>query len=352
MKQLQLYRKKKSPLFIFIVFLLIFLIIISASILFYYMNLLKPINPSAKEKIIEIPKGYTVEDIAKLLEKEGIIKKDLAFEITVRLNNKQDQLKSGKYFLSGSMGVNEIIRNIVNGQTIDDTIKVTIPEGYELEMIADKMEKCGLVKKEDFIKAAQNIEQYDYPFLKNIPKDKNRKYLLEGYLFPDTYKFPKDVTEKEIIDTMLNRFNQVFKQDYYKRAEELDMTVDDIVTMASLIEREAKYENERALISGVYYKRLNMGMKLQCDATVQYALGERKKRLLYSDLEIDSPYNTYKYTGLPVGPISSVGEASIKAALYPKDIDYIYYVAKKDGSHVFSRTLKEHNKAKQEVLKD
>ena len=352
MKQTQLYRKKKNPLFTLVIYLLVILVMLGGGILLYYNSLLNPADSNGEKKIVEIPKGYTVKDVAKLLEKEGIIKKDLAFEVAVKLDNKQNQLQSGRYLLSSSMAMNEIINSIANGQAIDDSIKVTIPEGYELEMIAEKMEQAGLTTKEKFIKAAQNIDQYDYPFLESLPRDKDRKYLLEGYLFPDTYKFSKDVTEEEIIDAMLNRFNKVFKKRYYKRVEQLGMTVDDIVTMASLIEREAKHDNERALISGVYYKRLDMGMKLQCDATIQYALGEQKQRLLYSDLEIDSSYNTYKHAGLPVGPISSVGEASIKAALYPEDTDYIYYVAKEDGSHVFSRTLEEHNKAKNEVLKD
>lgn len=352
MNQIQLYKKKKNPLFTLAIYLLVILVILGGGILLYYNSLLKPVDSNGEKKILEIPKGYTVKNVAKLLEKEGIIKEDFAFQIAVRLDHKQNQLQSGRYLLSSSMAMNEIINRITNGQVIDDSIKVTIPEGYELKMIAEKIEKSGLTTKEKFIKAAQNTEQYDYPFLESLPKDKNRKYLLEGYLFPDTYKFSKDTTEQEIIDTMLNRFNEVFKEEYYKRAEQLGMTVDDIVTMASLIEREAKHDNERALISGVYYKRLDMGMKLQCDATIQYALGKQKKRLFYSDLEIDSSYNTYKHAGLPVGPISSVGEASIKAALYPEDTDYIYYVAKEDGSHVFSRTLEEHNKAKNKVLKD
>lgn len=349
MKQ-EVYKRKKNPLITHIISLIIFLAILSGGAFIYYNSLLSPVDLRAEEKLIEIPKGYSVKEIATLLEDKGVIQKGFAFEIAARLNNKQSELQSGAYLLSGSMDLEEIINKIASGQVINNSVKVIIPEGYEISMIAQRLEELGLTTKEKFIKSAQKVEQFDYPFLESLPQDKDRKYSLEGYLFPDTYEFPRDVTEEEIIDTMLDRFNEVFKDEYYARAEELGITVDEVITMASLVEREARHDDERDLIAGVYYNRLDIDMKLQCDATVQYALEERKERLLYSDLEIDSPYNTYQHYGLPVGPISSMGEASIKAALYPKDTDFLYYVAKNDGSHVFSRTLEEHNNAKDQVL--
>ena len=149
---------------------------------------------------------------------------------------------------------------------------------------------------------------------------------------------------------MLERFDEVFKEEYYDRADELGMTIDEIVILASVVEREARVESDRPIISGVFHNRLDQGWKLESCATIQYILGERKPRLLYSDLEIESPYNTYMYSGLPVGPIASFGEASLKATLYPEETDYMFFVAKDDGSHVFSRTLEEHNAAKKRVL--
>lgn len=344
MKQ-ELYKKEKNPLITLVISLVIFFIIIGGGAFIYYNSLLSPVDLTAEEKLVEIPEGYSVKEIANLLEEEEVIQKGLVFEIAVRLDNTQNNLQSGTYLLSGSMELKEIVDKISSGQTINDSIRVTIPEGYEINMIIKKLEDAGLTTEEAFIEAAQNVEEYNYPFLENLPRNKDRKYPLEGYLFPDTYEFSKDATEEEMIDIMLNRFNEVFQDEYYARAEELDMSVDEVVTMASLVEREARHDDERALIAGVYYNRLDIDMKLQCDATVQYALEERKARLLYSDLEIDSPYNTYEYYGLPAGPISSVGEASIKATLYPEDTNYLYYVAKDDGSHVFSRTLAEHEKA-------
>src|SRR5699024_1249560 len=167
-------------------------------------------------------------------------------------------------------------------------------------------------------------------FLQEIPKDQS----LVGYLFPSTYEVYKAADEREIINKMLARFEKIYNDQIKDKIDELDLDLNEIVIMASLVEREARKEGERALIAGVYYNRLDIDMKLQCDATVQYALGKRKDRLFTSDLKVDSPYNTYLHHGLPIGPISSVGEASIKAALYPEDSDYLCYVARDDGNHI------------------
>ncbi|MCR1897964.1 endolytic transglycosylase MltG [Irregularibacter muris] len=346
----QIYTKKKNkktPIFGSWITLLILVVVIIGGAILYYHSLIGPVTTNGEEKIIEIPQGYSMEKIATLLEKEGIIKNKFAFQAAVFLENKRGKLQSGTYALNSSASTKEIIHRISNGEVISHSVKVTIPEGYELSMIAERLEEKGLTTKEKFLEAAQQIDQYNYSFLKEIPKD--RKQPLEGYLFPDTYEFSKDISEEKIIETMLNRFNRAFKDEYYERAQELDMSTDDIIIMASLVEREARQEEERALIAGVYYNRLEINMLLQCDATVQYALEDRKSRLLYSDLKIDSPYNTYKYPGLPIGPISSVGEASLKAALYPENSPYLYYVAQSNGSHIFSKTLDEHNRAKQQV---
>jgi len=166
---------------------------------------------------------------------------------------------------------------------------------------------------------------------------------LEGFLFPNTYMIEKDWTQKEIIDMLLSEFNKVWSEKYQQRADELGKSVKEVVTMASMVEKEAKVANERPLIASVFYNRVNINMKLQSCATVQFILGVAKYPLLYSDLEIDSPYNTYIYYGLPPGPIASPGEASLTASLYPDDSDYLYFRAQKDGSHRFSRTLEEHD---------
>ncbi len=348
MKQGLEYKKGKSLLKKSLLSLFLILIVAVVGGYLYYNSLLSPIDEVGEDRIVEIPKGYSVKRIASLLEEEGIIKKGFAFEIAVRLKDAQGSLQSGKYVLNSSMGTMEIIEKISIGEVLDDSIRVTIPEGFELSMIAARLEELGITSKEDFIEEARNIDKYDYPFLRDIPA--GRENPLEGYLFPDTYYFSPDVTNEEIIQAMLERFDEVFKEEYYDRADELGMTIDEIVILASVVEREARVESDRPIISGVFHNRLDQGWKLESCATIQYILGERKPRLLYSDLEIESPYNTYMYSGLPVGPIASFGEASLKATLYPEETDYMFFVAKDDGSHVFSRTLEEHNAAKKRVL--
>ncbi len=349
MKQEYIYKKKKKIVLLTLIITLIILLVIAGGGILYYNNLLTPADSNGEEKIVYIPQGYSVKNISKLLQKEGVIKKDIAFEIAVRLENVQSQLQSGSYLLSPSMSTNEIIIRLAGGQVIDDSIKITIPEGFEIKMIAERLEEKGLTTKEEFIQATQDIEKFDYSFLKDIPKDRDNP--LEGYLFPDTYNFSIDTSEEQIITTMLDRFNEVFTSEYIERAKELDMTIDEVVILASVVEREAMVASDRPIISGVFHRRLEIGMKLESCATIQYILGERKPRLLYSDLEVDSPYNTYKQAGLPIGPIASFGKDSLRATLYPEDTEYLFFVAKDDGSHVFSRTLQEHNAAKKQVLK-
>ena len=347
-KEYTFNRKKRGVFSTLMIILIIIAIIIGGSFI-YYNNLLAPKDARGEEKMVSIPQGYSVKGISKILEEEGIIKNKLAFQLAVRLENLTGKLQSGNYLLSPAMTSKEIIYRIAGGQVIDDSIKVTIPEGFELKMIAERLEEKGLTTKEEFIKAAKDFDQYDYKFLKHIPKD--RENPLEGYLFPDTYNFPQGVSNQQIIATMLARFNEIFKDEYYDQAEKLNMTVDQVVILASIVEREAKVASERPIISGVFHKRLEIGMRLESCATIQYILGERKPRLLNKDLEVVSPYNTYKNSGLPIGPIASFGEDSLKAALYPKKTDYLFFVAKDDGSHVFSKTLAEHNAAKKKVLK-
>ncbi len=247
--------------------------------------------------------------------------------------------------LSQSMSNEEIINILQKGEVYVPKVKVTIPEGFELKQIAARLEEKGLVQADKFLEVASTTI-FDYPFLVDSPAGVNH---LEGYLFPATYQIAESASEKEIMFMMLNAFNRVFKEEYYGRAEELGMNVNELMTLASIVEREAKLDEERSTIASVFHNRLKRNKPLESCATIQFALGERKQRLLYKDLEIKSPYNTYKNPGLPPGPISSVGEKSIIAALYPEDTDYLYFrtTAKNDGSHHFSKTFDEHQRAGQ-----
>jgi UPF0755 protein len=294
------------------------------------------------EVIIEIPFNSSTANIAKILKENKLIKSEIVFRIASKLSKTDGKLKAGRYLLKRTMSSREIIDHFIHGAVIKDTISFTIPEGFEFNQIVARLEDKGLIDKEKFIQIA-NEGDFDYRFLKNVPKGNNR---LEGFLFPDTYEVPKNITEEKLINMMLNRFNDIFKEEYYEKAEELGMNVNEIVTMASIIEREVKVEKERPLVAGIFYNRLKKRMLLQSCATVQYVI---KERLTFEDIAIDSPYNTYKYIGLPPTPIASPGEASIKAALYPMETEYLYFVASTNGEHVFNKTYEEHKKAKKKI---
>jgi UPF0755 protein len=339
---------RKKARFSILRFLLFCLLITAASAYMYYNNGLDALNKiEANAKEIVIPKGSTVKSISKILKDENMIKDSFVFELYCKINEKSDKIKAGKYRISNSMEVPEIVEVLVSGKALIDTVRFTIPEGYNLAQIVDKINSLGVVSSES-INEALKAGRYEYEFIEQIPDRENK---LEGYLFPDTYEIYMDTTAEAIIKKLLGRFDDVFTEEFRKRAEELNMSIDQVVTLASIIEREAKLDSERKLISGVFHNRLKKKMLLQSCATVQYLLKEPKEELLYEDLEIDSPYNTYKYPGLPPGPIASPGLAAIEAALYPEDTDLLYFFALDDGSHVFSKTYNEHINAQNKYRK-
>ncbi|MHB1394665.1 MAG: endolytic transglycosylase MltG [Clostridia bacterium] len=316
---------------------------------FYYNTGLEAVSKadSGDTREIVIPKGSSVKSISKLLENENAIKNSLVFELYCKVNKKAEKIKAGKYSINNSMDVPEIVEVIVSGKALIDTVKFTIPEGYNLTQIVEKLNSLGLVSPEN-IQIALDAKRYEYDFIGQIPE---REKKLEGYLFPDTYEIYKDTTAEAIVDKLLERFDTVFTEEYRNRAKELNMTIDRVITLASIIEREAKLDDERNRISAVFHNRLKKNMMLQSCATVQYLFKEQKEVLTYKDLEIESPYNTYKHTGLPPGPIASPGLKAIEAALYPENTDYLYFVAKDDGSHVFTRTYSEHLNAQNKMKK-
>ncbi len=288
---------------------------------------------------IEVAEGETLRETAKKLADNNIISYEKVFYIYAK--GKAVDFKFGGHVFATNMSYAEICRQLTEPGTAK-TVKLTVPEGYELRLIAQACEDAGIVSAEEFMKSAQN-DDFDYDFLVDRS---GVNYKLEGFLFPATYELNYGASPKEIIDTMLRAFDNVYSPQYSARAKELGMSDYDIITLASVVEREAANAGEHKKVAGVFYNRIKDGMNLQSCATVQYILKERKPVLLIKDTEIDSPYNTYKYSGLPVGPIASPGKSAIEAALYPEDHEYYYFVAKADGSgHIFSKTFEEHNKA-------
>jgi UPF0755 protein len=305
-----------------------------------YVNaLVNPVFPASKNQLITviIPPRASSAAVSNILYEHGLIRAPLVFQVYSRLKGVDDELKAGRYGFSLTQGVPEIAAQLVKGP---EAVAFTIPEGFTVYQIANLLDRHDLVEKEAFLEAAA-LENYNYSFLTSLPPSWRR---LEGYLFPDTYQVNHGTSAQKIIEMMLDRFNCAIKNlNYEKKAQQAGLTLHQAVIIASLVEREAKKEAERPLIAGVIMNRLQKGMPLQVDATVQYALGSQRAKLYYKDLQVNSPYNTYKIPGLPPGPIACPGESSLLAAVKPSPTSYLYYVAKPDGSHAFARTLATHN---------
>lgn len=319
-------------------FIILLLFVLAAGYL-EIRSFFKPVDQNQANTQINfnIPKNSSTAEIASRLESAGLIHSAAAFRFYARYQGIDGKFKPGDYLMSPAMALEEITGLLVKGP--DDTIKITVPEGFTVAQIADLLAQNGVAGKDDFLRLMDS--KWDYPYMADLPTGKNR---LEGYLFPDTYHVTPDTGSDKLVQMMLDRFNAVITEhNYIKMASDRDLTLHQAVTIASMVEREARVAGERARIAGVIFNRLKMGMPLQIDATIQYVLDKPKDILLYQDLEVDSPYNTYKHPGLPPGPIASPGWPSLQAVIEPEEHDYLYYVAKPDGSHAFSRTLQEHN---------
>ncbi|HQD53644.1 MAG TPA: endolytic transglycosylase MltG [Peptococcaceae bacterium] len=305
---------------------------------------LGPANPQDKEdRLFEVKAGSSLQQIARDLEQEGLLKDERIFYWYARLSGNAARLKAGRYLLNPAMDARTITEKLVEGKVA--TITFTIPEGYHLRQIAEVFAQKGIAEKEEFWEAIQN-GSYNVPFLEELPPRSER--WLEGYLFPDTYTVPLGTPVEKVIEVMLKRFAQIYDR---LPSNNTGLTRHELVTLASIVEGESVLDEERPIIASVFFNRLKIGQRLEADATVQYLFDERKERVLYRDLEIDSPYNTYRNKGLPPGPIGSPGEASLRAVLQPADTKYYYFVARKDnsGAHVFAQTLDEHNRNKRRL---
>lgn len=319
-------KKKRFTKIIPITIIIAFIIL-----LITYKNIIKNPLKTNEDVVININEGDSFYSIINNLKEEDKIKGVSFIKLYVKLFKSDLEIKSGEYLISKDSSINDIIKTLSKGEALN-LIDITIPEGYTIDDIASSLENEGVCSKEDFILA---INEYELPSYVKV--DSQKKYNLEGYLFPDTYKIKVGETPKEIISKMLLRFEEVFSSIEKELNIEVDNdTIEKIITIASIIEKEARLNNERALISSVIYNRLNNNRMLQIDATVIYALGEHIDKVYFRHLEVDSPYNTYKNYGLPIGPISNPGSESIKAALNPEDTDYLFYVLKDDNSHYFT----------------
>lgn len=339
--------KAPSPLKVVLITLAVVLFVLAAVAgggIYYVYSQLKPAEPGSDELVeVEIPMGSSSVKIAQILEEKGIIKNSKLFYYYVRFKD-ETGFQAGVYQLSPGDTVEEIISKLKEG-VARETVRFTIPEGLTVEETAIRLEEQGVVDAERFLQVVNEGDFSDFAFIDEIPEDvPGRKYRLEGFLYPETYEVYKGASEEEVIRKLLSQFEKEFKEEWYPALEEHGFTLYEAVVLASIIEREAVLEEERKTISGVFHNRIDANWRLESCATVLYVLDIPRERLTLKDLEVESPFNTYKNDGLPPAPIANPRAASIEAALFPEEHDYFFFVVKNDGSrgHYFSRTYQEH----------
>ena len=298
----------------------------------YMIRYLDPVDADAKPVQLKIVRGMSSQAIAKQLAHKDLIHNPWAFLLAAHLSGVTHRLQVGSYHLSGAMSIPQIIDHLKDGKVI--THQLVVPEGLTIADIGKLWEQGGFGSAADFNEAAKDAKwKLNY---------KIEGKTLEGYLFPDTYQFPDGAPPELLIQTMLDEFERRWSAELSEEAKALGFSKHEIITLASIIETEARVPDERSLISAVFHNRLRRGWKLQADPTALYGLGNPNRPPTAADLRIDSPYNTYLYKGLPPGPICNPGIASILAALRPALTEYMYFVASGGGKHYFSKTLREH----------
>jgi peptidoglycan lytic transglycosylase G len=294
-----------------------------------------PYDSTGQAIKFNVQPGQNLSIISENLQKEGIIKSSFFFKILVSYKENAKELKAGEYMLSASKTPLQILSIITKGTV--KLYKLTLPEGLNIKEVAQRVEKAGFGTSENFILLAESKV-----FAEELGVNQTN---LEGYLYPETYFFPKNTSQKKIITAMVDTFNKAYTSDFRKKAVDLGLSMHEIVTLASIIEKETGAAKERPIISSVFHNRLRKGMRLESDPTVIYGIKDFNGNITRKDLRTWTPYNTYKIKALPPGPIANPGGMSIKAALFPASTDYIFFVSKKDTTHKFSKTIKEHNKA-------
>ncbi len=310
---------------------------------------------------VTIPENATVSEVSTILKENDLIEYPGIFRFYINFKNRDADpplaFKAGEYEISAKLNYDQIV-SMIKDRKKRSIVTITIPEGYTVDQIIELFTSQGMGTREGFVDAINNFD-YTYTFMEKLGQielSDQRKYRLEGYLFPDTYEFYTDSGEIAIVDKLLAAFEAHFENGYYDRLTELGMNLDQVVTLASIVQKEGKFNSDFYPIAGVFYNRLNSkNMKrLQSDATVQYCLSEHKEELTYDDLEVESPYNTYRNAGLPPSAISNPGWEAIQAALYPENHTHYFFIADTDGSTIFADTEPQHqaNAAKLRAAKE
>ena len=303
-----------------------------------------PASDNDAEKPFVVNKGDTTSQIAENLKEAGLIKREVFFEKYVEREDLAEKLQAGEYLLKATMTPKEIADAIASGKTGEP--QITIPEGWKAEEIAEDLSREGIATQQEFMNVVQKAN-FDHDFLEDRPQGAS----LEGYLFPDTYKIGKETNSREIIQKMLDNFDKKLDSKLRKEIQNQGQTIFEIITMASLIEKEIAEEKDRPIVAGIFYKRLEQGHFLESCATIQYILGTNKKRFSYQETRTESPYNTYINVGLPPGPICNPGLSAIKAAIYSQDSEYLYFLSDNKGKTHYAATADEHEANKTKYLK-
>lgn len=321
---------------------LILIILITISI--KVVDLTGPVDQSNHQNIlVEIKKGFTAREIVDTLYIHDLINSRFVFKTYLYLTEIQNDLQAGYYYLMPSMDIFEVAERLTKGGNA--VFRVTIPEGFTVLEVINRLSEKSKNDRDSYLKVVED-QEFDFSFL----PEKNQDLLsrLEGYLFPDTYTIPLGFDSKETIDVLLKSFQRNII-DKLITLKDSEYTIHQLITVASLVEKEAKFDDEKPIIASVIFNRLEQDMLLQIDASVQYILEEEKQRLLYKDLEVVSLYNTYLHKGLPPGPICNPGEKAVQAVLEPSETEYLFYFALEDGRHLFTKSYQEHLKKQEEV---
>ncbi len=291
---------------------------------------------------VRIKPGMDAESIGQMLASKKIIDNRFFFWMTVKVNGLDGQFQTGTYKLHRGMKMDAVLDMLVQGETAP--ARFTIPEGFNVNEIAERLDKEGIARAEDIRAEAVKFSPYKY-----MRPESEVTYRAEGFLFPDTYEVEPGMSAKSILHMMANNFDDKMTDEVRQRAMAEGLSLYDLTTLASLVEKEARFDEDRPIIAQVFLKRLRLDMPLQSDTTIQYLLDAPKEDVTYADTEIESPYNTYQHRGLPPGPIANPGMASIEAVLYPADTDYLYFVADRQGHNHYSMNYEEHLRLVDEV---
>ncbi len=328
----------------------LFKLVITIGLAYFIYTLLFTVPEVNTPRTLEIPKGVGVGAIAEKLKDAGLIRSKFGFETLVWLKRAGSKLQAGEYTFSDVDSLADIVRVLTQGLGALNEKQFTIPEGWSIKDIAAYFDEREIISGKEFsslVGAEGEFSAASFPFLADRPS----RVGLEGYLFPDTYRVFKDVQTQNIVQKMLENFDTKLTSEMRAAIGAQGKTVFDIVRMASIVEREVPHEEDRPVIAGILWKRLDAGMALQVDSTLNYATGGKNAALTVQELAIDSPYNTYKYRGLPPTPIGNPGLSALRAAIYPQHSAYWFFLSGTDGKTHFAKTLDEHNENKARYLR-